>query len=279
MCRCVFPISNLASCRCIQQRPGHNFAIFLRCNREFRNGTIRYLPRPPCPYYWLIVIAYLPAKIRSDYGSENYEIAAVQNTLHQVYREAGGVPTKSTVPYAFGPSMHNQKIECFWSQMIEQWECDWCNHFEKMELDELWESDRPCDQAALLYIYMPLLRGEIELFRAEYNTYPRRKNPLSRLPSGPADDSFLLSDHNFSIALPRVLLDDIRRIRAPANVGEYLPIETTAWSHAIMQRSPHGRVVSTGNAKDQYIYLRDELVHGGYEHMFSLLLPKKNQPM
>jgi hypothetical protein len=163
--------------------------------------------------------------------------------------------------------------------MIHQWECDWCNHFETMELDELWESDRPCDRAALLYIYMPLLRDEIELFRAEYNTYPRRKNLLSRLPSGPADDSFLLSKPDFSITLPRVLLEDIRRVRAPTNVRDCLPLETIACSDAIMQLSPHGTVVSASNAKVQYIYLRDELVHRGYEQMFSLLLPKKNQPI
>jgi hypothetical protein len=136
----------------------------------------------------------IPARIRVDKGSENYEICAVQTVLHRFQQHIINPYSNQEVrAYTVGRSVHNQKIESFWSRFIIQWEERWRRIFHSLEWEEIWQPNRTCDKAALLFVFMPILRAELEWYRVEYNAYPIRKNQLSRLPSGPPEDIYLLS--------------------------------------------------------------------------------------
>lgn len=71
--------------------------------------------------------------------------------------------------------------------------------FHDIEISGLWQKDDSIDEVVLIYIYMPILRKEISIFREEYNNYPIHRNHLSRLPCGRPYDNFFLRNINIDI--------------------------------------------------------------------------------
>jgi hypothetical protein len=218
---------------------------------------------------------YFPAKIRSDYGSETYDLCAVQTAIHQLH---GGDPSSC---YSYGKSIRNQKIECLWSQFIRQFEQRWRDIFKSIEHNDHWNIEYQTDRAALLYIYMPILREEINVFRQQYNSHSIRKNNLSRLPYGPPEDNFFLASsrgsRDFSLPVPVSSTHTLRQEMIPNHdCDSYLPPPTLEVCDRIIRDSPQGEV-AIHNALEQYLYLRSELIHGGYEQEFPLLFPPKNK--
>src|SRR5437762_10999837 len=90
-------------------------------------------------------------------------------------------------------SFRKGEMECFWSQFIKQYLQRWRNIFRDLEYGGLWEYKDPIDEAALIYIFMLILRAEVALFRRDYNNYPMRYNPLSQLLGGASFDNYSLS--------------------------------------------------------------------------------------
>jgi hypothetical protein len=159
--------------------------------------------------------------------------------------------------------VHNQKIECFWSHFLEQFGSHWREVFQDLEIRDLWEHDDEMDRIALVYVYMPIIRQEIALYRNEYNSYPIRYNHLSRLPSGPPEDNFFLEDDvpDFSIAVHPSWMPIVRRERLnDYDANGYLDAATANLLDRLMQNSPLGSAVNIQNAKDQYLFLR-EILH------------------
>ena len=162
--------------------------------------------------------------------------------------------------WMYGRSVHNQKIECFWSQFVKEWLARWRDIFYTLESHGHWEMDNTIDRVTLLYVYMPIIRQELEIHRRDYNSYPMRKNPVSRLPSGPPEDNYKLCDpeHDFSIPIPPAWVTIIRNDHlVDFNATEYLHPDTATCLDDLLLHSPFGLAINVANAQDQYLYLRD----------------------
>ena len=160
--------------------------------------------------------------------------------------------------WKYGRSVHNQKIECFWSQLVSQWLIRWQEIFRELESEGFWDLDDGYDQIALIYIYMPVIQKELDNYRREYNAYPMRYNNLSRLPCGPPEDNYLL--HNggtdCGITIDRSWLELIRRHKLSGfNSEEYLDSDAMEELDELMMESPFGTLVNDENARRQYLLL------------------------
>lgn len=203
----------------------------------------------------------IPTKIRSDRGTETVDIYAVHNAFHEIS------PQGVVDCWSYGRSVYNQKIECFWSQLVHQWVARWQEVFSELEWSGLWVWADPVDEACLLYVYMPIIREELNTYRRDYNAYPMRRNNVSHLPSGPPEDSYLLAGAlDLSIPIDPGWVDEVREacLGDDFDSDRYLDDATFTRLDTFMDRSPFGAIVEVGNAREQYLYLRDCLQQAGH---------------
>lgn len=164
--------------------------------------------------------------------------------------------------WKYGRSVHNQKIECFWSQLVSQWLVRWRDIFRRLESEGLWDLDDEYDQIALVYIYMPIIQEELDVYRREYNAYPMRYNNLSRLPCGPPEDNYLLHDGGMDcgISVDESWLELIKGHRLHEfNSEQYLDFNAMEELDELITESPFGSFVNNDNARNQYLFLRHRL--------------------
>jgi len=193
----------------------------------------------------------IPKKIRSDRGTETTDLYGYHLALHEL--SGNDQPQDSWV---YGRSVHNQKIESLWSQMIKQWEARWQEIFQSIEWADEWALDNPRQRKALLFVYMPILRQEIAQWHRDHNVYPMRSNTLSRLPSGPPEDNFMLSDQDFGVIVDSRHLDEIREgYLVGFEADTYLSVEEREEFDNLMMESPRGPEINLHNARAQYRYL------------------------
>jgi transposase InsO family protein len=208
----------------------------------------------------LMLIVRAPLKINSDRGTETVDLYSVHTSFHRLCPQ-GNLEQS----YKYSKSVHNQKIECFWSQFIKQYLQRWRNIFQELEFEGLWEYGDPIDEAALIYIFMPILRAEVVIFQRDYNNYPIRYNPLSQLPCGaPYDNYFLSGDPNvendLSIPIERTWMESARQtLLKDYDPDAYMDPTLSQEMDQLMTLSPLGPHVHVANAREQYLYLRDRL--------------------
>jgi hypothetical protein len=266
--------------------------VFSRCILWLRVGISNKDPETILAYYldalkehansghgmyyicYLLMVVSVPAKIRTDFGSETYDLYAAQTALHQF---GNSDPNAS---FSFGKSTHNQRIESLWSQFIRQYEQRWRDYFHTLEHNQDWRKGDQNDEAALLYVYMPILREEISRYRTQYNSHYIRKNNRSRLPYGPPEDNYFLvsqeMDHSLQISsLAPLSLRDMHLSQHDPDL--FLPARTMQLCNQLLHTSPYGEQIDIWNASEQYMFLRDSLKAGEYIYQFPLLLPPKNK--
>jgi len=238
---CLFSISTLAACWHLNRDPRWPLAYYLDAIDE----QARLNPDGE---------VFIPRKMRSDHGTETVEIYGVHLAFHE-HSEFGNIAEC----YGYGRSVHNQKIECYWSGFIKQWVCRWQEIFGELAFEDLWQ-DNPIDRLALVYIFMPILRAELAVHQRDYNSYRMRRNTQSNLPSGqPADNYFLRDDDDpvWAVKINAGWTDSIRHSRlAGFDPDESIDGATLIHLDGLMEGSPHGEVVNIVNARDQYLYIR-----------------------
>jgi hypothetical protein len=109
---------------------------------------------------------------------------------------------------------------------------------------------------------MPIIRAELEVHRRNYNSYPMRKNVLSNLPAGPPEDNynFRQEDADFAVYINPEWLNTMRRNRlANFDADQVFEWDTKEELDAMMLESPYGLHTDISNAKEQYLYLREQL--------------------
>jgi hypothetical protein len=141
-------------------------------------------------WHFIDLSAVIPRKIRANHGTELVDLYAVHCAFHE--QSPAGEPGEC---FVYGRSVHNQKIECYRSQMCRQWSQRWRDLFDEMAAKDLIQNQE-LDRLALVYIFMPIIQSELEFVRRDYNAYPIRKNKFSDLPSGPPEDNYILPAGN-----------------------------------------------------------------------------------
>jgi len=76
--------------------------------------------------------------------------------------------------YLFGKSTNNIKVEGLWGELISGQTEQWMLFFPKLEAEGLWRGDLACDTVILVYIFIPIIRGEVFDWVADKNATPIR---------------------------------------------------------------------------------------------------------
>ena len=122
-----------------------------------------------------------PACVRSDCGTENVTIAAIQSLV-----------TGSTSGHRYGTSPGNQRIEAWWSffrRHRSQW---WIELFE--DLIDFGALHPGCvmEVECLRFCFMGVLQQDLDEVRCQWNTHRIRPSAGSRCPPGIPDELFYL---------------------------------------------------------------------------------------
>jgi hypothetical protein len=97
--------------------------------------------------------------------------------------------------YLFGKSTGNVKIEGLWGQLIIGQTEQWMLYFPKLEAEGWWRDDLVCDTVILIYIFIPIIRGEIFNWVTDKNRAPiRPQRHRSQHVSGIPNDLYRGSD-------------------------------------------------------------------------------------
>ena len=154
--------------------PRYILAYYLDGIKEIATnmGSENCNPLAVLTFLVLILVGVILWRIRADRGMECDSLFGCRHAFHD-QSPSGDLENC----WKYGKSIHNQKIECFWSQMLVQWLNRWMlKVFQKLEKENLWVYWDMDDCITLLYIYMPILRMEIIQCRQEYNAYPIRSS-------------------------------------------------------------------------------------------------------
>nr|POE60254.1 hypothetical protein CFP56_77990 [Quercus suber] len=178
----------------------------------------------------------MPLTVRSDRGGETPLAADAHFMLSRRKRSrTDGSSLTFTDCFLFGTSKQNSRIETWWRQMgcsISSWR----GHFHELKNAGEYILDNRGDRIAFLFIYMPILRTEVNYFVHLWNTHEIRKQKdrpyaiwgkpelIYAYPETPEGDQ----EPGVQCGIP-VNPDDVAAIKADLegfDLDEYLPQET-----------------------------------------------------
>ncbi|KAF3912999.1 hypothetical protein ABW21_db0200482 [Orbilia brochopaga] len=160
-------------------------------------------------YYIRAVKKYgYPRFTRTDMGAETGLMAECQGQFREAEEER-----KLNVSdfHFFGASVHNVRIEGWWSQLRKSQTDKWIKLFEGYKKANLFIKESSCDKKALMFVYMDVVRASIYETVETWNIHSIRKQPnRSYLPTG--RPFFLYNDPavpNYSREPQHDLLDEL----------------------------------------------------------------------
>jgi hypothetical protein len=88
-----------------------------------------------------------------------------------------------------GPSTRNMRIEGLWSQLQCRATAPWISFFYSLQQADLYHQHQLADRVVLLFIFMPILRYELNTFVDVHNAHPirKQKNRANHVPGVPTD--------------------------------------------------------------------------------------------
>ncbi|KAK4037426.1 hypothetical protein OUZ56_029459 [Daphnia magna] len=112
-------------------------------------------------FQWL---AFQPANVEYDLGGENILLADFMINARGVNRKC----------FRTGTSVHNQRIEHLWKDVIERCTTTFMDMFEKMETDDILEFDCEIDLFCLHLVGYDLIQRSLQTFREAWSCHPIR---------------------------------------------------------------------------------------------------------
>ena len=129
--------------------------IWLRVARSNNNPIV------PGLFYVESVAAYgCPVKLRSDCGTENGVMAALQCEFRS-----------SSDAHFFGTSPANQRIESWWSQLRRSRSTWWMNYFKDMIERGHLNTDNGLEMECLWICFSSLIQKDLDLVKEQWNTH------------------------------------------------------------------------------------------------------------
>lgn len=149
-----------------------------------------------------------PAKVRTDCGTENVVLAAIQSTI--VGRGA----------HVYGTSPSNQRIESWWSFFRRNHSQAWIDVFENMIQQGTFQPGHLQQTECIRYCFMSLLQRDLDAVQLQWNTHRIRPTRGARCPAGIPDELYFLPPagaqdclHRCAPTLPAQLQDRIEQPR------------------------------------------------------------------
>ncbi|EFP84313.2 uncharacterized protein PGTG_10033 [Puccinia graminis f. sp. tritici CRL 75-36-700-3] len=134
-------------------------------------------------YYYLQLVKReggIPRRTTTDRGTETIQMAGHQINLTEHYNPHC---LDSSTSHLFTKSTHNQKIECLWSQLMKQFNSELINQLFSAAEEHLYDPEDPLEQLVFLYLWVPLLQEALNEWTTNYNSYKRRLDKKSSLPT------------------------------------------------------------------------------------------------
>jgi hypothetical protein len=122
-----------------------------------------------------------PRIVRTDCGTENVTVAAIQNFVMPNHRS-----------HIYGTSPGNQRIEAWWSfyrRYRSQW---WIELFENLVVQDLFHPGHVTETDILRFCFMRLLQDDLVQVGVMWNTHRIRPSDGARCPPGIPDELYFL---------------------------------------------------------------------------------------
>jgi hypothetical protein len=132
------------------------FIMYCKCSTNNKSITMAQLFYEACDKY------FIPSRVRGDKGGENALIKQFMNINRGPNRGS----------FIEGKSVHNQRIERFWSDAFNTVNCLYYKLFSEMEISLLLDINNHIHLYVLHYIYLPLINRSLDEFTQAWNRHP-----------------------------------------------------------------------------------------------------------
>ena len=159
-----------------------------------------------------------PKFLRTDKGGETMLMASAQYSFYLASQDTtpGDVDNRSMFRkcYIFGPSTANVRIERLWLQALAECLQSWRDLFTLMELTDAFRKDNVADRLVMLFIFMDIIRGELNTFLLDKNAYPIRKQDRPYHVPGVPNDIYRQAPHQHAFHINQHLLEQWEQVVA-----------------------------------------------------------------
>lgn len=134
-------------------------------------------------YYYLNTVKKLnlvPTLLRSDYGTENCIVEALQQCLRFNHDDS----LSRWKSFIKGKSTSNQRIESYWSQLRRHGLDFWINLFKDLRERGFYNDSSILEVECLRFCFGHLIRAELEMIRHEWNLHRIRKQRNRQIAPG-----------------------------------------------------------------------------------------------
>ena len=173
---------------------------------------ILFLPGVIAHYFVKTVelVGGYPEYCRTDCGSENVTVAALQSFVNNRYSA-----------HIYGSSPSNQRIEAWWSFYRcsrSQW---WMEFFAEFVSRGIYHIGHPRETDCLRFCFMNIIRLDLQQVAHQWNTHRIRPSRSARCPAGIPDQLYFTPSPPAVDCLNRV------HVQLPAEIQQHIHVPTT----------------------------------------------------
>ncbi|XP_070577464.1 uncharacterized protein [Ptychodera flava] len=212
-------------------------------------------------HYYLSCIKQVngcPLQMRSDPGTENVTVAAMQIYLRQL----GNDPYSGEDSYIFGKSTANQRIEAFWSYLLRAWTEWWRQHFSNMVAEGIFVNRSNIHKCLVRFCYLEVIQGELDMIISSWNDHCIRKQAQLEVPCGIPNVLYHCPELSGGVdclqAIPFNIDDLEEHTCLPNYVGDY---EVDVYFHDLMTENRLLPARNPSEAEQLYKTILEHLEH------------------
>ena len=146
---------------------------------------------------------------RTDYGTENCNIAALQSYFRS-----------DEDAHKYGTSTRNQRIENWWSHFRKSCAHFWINFFKDLKDNGSIDLEQPLHRECLWFCFNSIIQSSLNVIKEYWNTHYIRPSRHDTVPGVPDILFYLPERSNGSNCLVPVSNDRIAEMRTPHMITE-----------------------------------------------------------
>lgn len=132
----------------------------------------------------------VPYRCRSDAGTENVNVAAMQ----RFFRRDANDEFAGEKSFLYGKSTSNQRIEGWWTFLRKSESDFWIKYFKDLRDQGLYDETDLLHVECLKFCYMPLLRDELHRVAKHWNLHKIRPSSNDHSPHGRPDINYFIPE-------------------------------------------------------------------------------------
>ena len=148
-------------------------------------------------------MGFCPTNLWTDAGTENVRVAAIHSAL-----------TQRADSHCYVTSVHNQRIEAWWSYLIKARGNWWREFFHDMCSADIYNPAHNFQRNCLQYCFMRFIEADLQQAAALWNSHRIRPSRGTVCPAGIPDELFFLPSNSgaehYGIPMNVAALEDMR---------------------------------------------------------------------